>query len=87
MSYARWSEGDVYVFGNVKGGITCMQCKLMPGEEEGWTGDFSCSFPEGMLLHLQEHKDAGHSVPDRAMERLEKEAIREGDMLKMEVKL
>jgi murein endopeptidase len=84
MSYARWSEGDVYVFSHVDGGIMCMSCSLMP-EEDGCHSSFTCRFPEEMLKHLQEHKDAGHSVPDSAMKRLEKEAIEEGGMVVMKV--
>jgi hypothetical protein len=86
MSYARWSEGDVYVFADASGGITCMSCKLMP-EDDGWHEDFRCSVPEEMFFHLQGHKNVGHSVPDSAMERLETESRKEGGMIKMEVKL
>jgi len=30
MSLARWIEGDVYVFYDATGGITCMCCRFMP---------------------------------------------------------
>ena len=30
MSYARWSEGDIYVYGMSDGSYVCMQCPLMP---------------------------------------------------------
>jgi len=30
MSLARWLEGDVYVFYDSMGGVTCMSCRFMP---------------------------------------------------------
>ena len=30
MSYCRFSEGDVYMYGDVEGGFTCLACLLAP---------------------------------------------------------
>lgn len=76
MSYARWTEGDVYVFGNVDGGFTCMSCQFMPKCENSkfnLTKDFQCNTIKEMLDHLKRHEDEGHEVPPRAIKRLKEE--------------
>lgn len=82
MSYARWSDGDVYVFGTGKG-FVCMVCSLMPKEKcDGMlkgammNKDFQCKSEEEMLEHLKQHITAGDMVPNDAIERL-KEEIKE----------
>ncbi len=73
MSYARWGEdgSHVYVYGMHDGEedwLTCVQCKLRPGK-----GSFTCKTPGEMLRHLLEHRAQGHTVPGRALTRLEEE--------------
>lgn len=92
MSYARFSEGDVYVFrgkeahGSKKDRYICMACKMTPdnatklktydGKIFEWHGDFVCQHPNGMLGHLRAHQEAGHLVPRRAILRLKQEMSR-----------
>jgi hypothetical protein len=87
MSYARWGEdSDVYAYdaGSV---LVCCWCRLLRHDDNGPEPDFECNTPLGMIKHLKEHKALGHKVPDEALERLEKEAIRDGSMIVMEVKV
>ena len=62
MSYARWTKGysDVYVFAHADGGIKCCGCALEP---EPWSSFYADTSGE-MLIHLAEHKDKGHLVPE-----------------------
>lgn len=63
MSYARFSDSDVYIFLNVGGWLECCACLLGDYEE----GDM---FPESkkfyktddMIKHLEEHIGAGHEI-------------------------
>jgi hypothetical protein len=65
MSYARFSEGDVYVFLNVGGTLECCGCSL------GDRWDFDST--DAMLEHLREHAAAGHAIPDRCIPGLEED--------------
>jgi hypothetical protein len=71
MSYARWSPGvsDVYVYGDAEGQLVCHDCRLLNFE-----GDKRCETREGMILHLKEHREAGHRVPESTFSRLRDEA-------------
>lgn len=73
MSYCRFSpeESDVYVFGTVATAgekIECCGCRLVSDEPAYPLLDA----PE-MLKHLEAHRQAGHLVPEYAMERLRRE--------------
>lgn len=66
MSYCRWSgDSSVYVFCAVQGHLECCGCILNDKWEHYSTDD--------MLAHLEKHREAGHSVPDYAIERLKEE--------------
>lgn len=70
MSYARLSEGDVYVFEDVdEGKLCCMTCLLVDNYATFWADTH-----EEMLGHLLLHVDHDHDVPARAFERLLVEA-------------
>ena len=69
MSYARFSEGDVYVYDSGKT-ITCSACRLIG---DGFSFDMICDTPAQMLAHPEQHIAAGHHVPERAIERLKEE--------------
>lgn len=84
MSYARFSEGDVYVFVSSEG-IECCGCWLqqrewVDDESRPWTKGYYREigdkvqqvYPDnaGMIAHLETHIAAGHDVPDYCMERL-----------------
>ena len=97
MSYCRFSDGDVYMFDHVYGGIECCACRLAPFvptiftkgtdrpflgqrvepcEHCGGEGCKACmmhgsinfSTRSEALAHLLEHREAGHEVPDYAIE-------------------
>jgi len=59
MSYARWSaNSNVYVYADVRGGITCCGCAI-------YDGDYVNIKTSGyMIEHLDAHRAAGHLVPD-----------------------
>lgn len=93
MALARWIEGDVYVFYDTAGGVTCMLCRFMPLREvqhdEGspFSSLNGCMFPTDyntnsrteMIAHLKQHRDAGDRVPCRAFEQLEEDIRLSGD--------
>lgn len=64
MSYVRFgSEGsDVYVYLDVSGYLCCCACHLGDHWEHRST--------DAMIAHLQEHRDAGHCVPQFCIDRL-----------------
>lgn len=74
MSYARFSEGDLYLFENISGGWTCQFCLL----EKDNRNHEMCSLEE-VEQHLLNHIEVGHSVPDRALERVRREL--EGEVI------
>jgi hypothetical protein len=74
MSYCRWGEGsDVYVYLDVNGHLCCCGCQL----NEGWYYDST----RQMLAHLEEHKKAGHLVPEYAAEGLREDELDNDDWL------
>ena len=78
MSYARFGEGDVYVYCSTPGSFICDFCRL-----SGY-GDFHSTTRSGMITHLEQHIEAGHVVPSEAIERLQEEIETEGDEYKQE---
>jgi len=86
MSYARWGNGDVYVFGTVDNTYICMCCSMEPEKEikksvglfSGFSGmkmrgDFECGTRPEMIIHLEQHIELGETVPAEAIKRLEDE--------------
>lgn len=65
MSYCRFSEGDVYMYPSQEG-IECCLCLLAPP----W---LTLRTQRDGLKHLLEHIEAGHTVPQHAIDRLEGE--------------
>jgi hypothetical protein len=62
VSYARFNEGDVYVFAaTATGDWECCRCSLAPGSS------FNCATRREMVEHLHQHRAVGHLVPDRAI--------------------
>lgn len=56
MSYARFSYADVYIYMDVGGHLSCCGC---------WLGDeWEFHSTSAMIEHIQEHRKAGHDVPD-----------------------
>lgn len=73
MSYCRMSEGDVYMYHAITGGIVCCGCRFREK-----TGSVFFSRSEA-LSHLEFHMKNGDSVPARAIERLKNEIDEIGD--------
>lgn len=82
MSYAKWGQenSDVYLFGGVAHPppddvhvIVCCGCLLAREDPDDWLMSPSLDFgtKEAVLAHLQEHLDAGHTVPGSAIERIQ----------------
>lgn len=70
MSYARFGyDSDVYVFGLSDGGFECCGCRL----SEATLASQRFDDRQDLLLHLQDHKAAGHKVPPYAITRLQEE--------------
>jgi len=82
MSYARFSEGDVYLFAHADfGGWLCQGCGLPEDHEKRFGGEHSCWLVTAseVLEHLEAHIEAGHDVPERAVRRIEKEIAEHGE--------
>ena len=65
MSYCRFSEGDVYMYPSEQG-IACCLCLLAPQ----W---LNLPSRQEALSHLLEHRQAAHTVPQHAIDRLQDE--------------
>jgi hypothetical protein len=74
MSYARFSDADVYVFLNIFGYLECCGCAL-PESDFVQTPLFLTT--KDMISHLERHKEVGHSL-GHCIERL-KEDQQEND--------
>lgn len=76
MSYARFSDGDVYLF-PTGDGIECCACSLVDGPLTRWISvsehDDWREHVLDTLNHLARHELAGDIVPRVAIERLELE--------------
>lgn len=70
MSYARFSEGDVYIYSDGVA-LVCCGCSL----RRNWNYETR----RAMIHHIHEHQKAGHHVPTRCLRRLKEELLREGD--------
>jgi len=82
MRYCRfwWDGSDVYVFENTDDQIECCACLLCPSDRpENLMGveSFRCKTAAEMIVHLEQHRAAGHTVPDYAIEELNKKATLE----------
>lgn len=81
MAYARFGkDSDVYVYLSITDKYVCCSCALQEDATvyDGYRlwPDTNMDTPEQVIEHLREHVGAGHRVPDRAFERLEKERLR-----------
>lgn len=82
MSYARFSEGDIYLFAHADfSGWICQLCSLPEGHEKKFGCEGSCYLVTAreVLGHLEAHIETGHEVPERAMERIKIEIIEHGE--------
>lgn len=82
MSYCRFYEGEAYVARTVQGYIACYGCKLSDKLDDGMHDTFKATTYSAMINHIQQHIDAGHIIPDRAIKKLKHEQKRVGDEIK-----
>lgn len=69
MSYARFSDGDVYVLATCNDDdLTCLACSLRGGPGHSFGGTL-----KQMLQHLKQHIRAGDVVPGHCLERIRRE--------------
>jgi hypothetical protein len=69
MAYCRFSDGDVYLYLGTSG-FTCCWCKLQQDDFRS-AEDPVFQTSDEALDHLLKHREAGHDVPQYAIERLE----------------
>ena len=78
MSYARFIEGDVYVWEGChedgSGFVKCQACSLMPDYD-----DFTVTRLSHMVTHLEHHVERGHDVPARAFDEIGHDIRTRGD--------
>jgi hypothetical protein len=71
MSYARFGpNSDVYVYADVGGYLNCCGCILSNNRTAPSAFDTTAE----MLEHLEQHKAAGHQVPDYCISGLKEDA-------------
>jgi hypothetical protein len=76
MAYARFSShSDVYVYEDVRGFLCCMRCDLSDDRETRTKSRGE------MIEHLEDHRRAGHKVPDDATAELKVEVTKLGDLV------
>ena len=74
MSYARFSNGDVYVYlTDHEGarGYECQVCRLGKVRPNGWHESAYGMDTDAILDHLRAHHEAGHSVPPDTADAIE----------------
>jgi hypothetical protein len=84
MSYCRWGDGDLYIYEDVHGGLTCCACKLLnPGKPalDADATSFHCPTRSALIAHVEEHLAAGHDVQKYVAEYLRGEIARLGDLV------
>lgn len=72
MAFARFSDGDVYVYLNFDGLFECCACSLLGPVLSG--GCFLVETSAEMLAHLEGHRAAGDDVPQECLEELRADA-------------
>jgi hypothetical protein len=80
MAYCRWGDGDLYIYEDARGGLTCCGCKLQEQPPAGFDGaSFNCSTRSAMIAHIDEHRAAGHEVQKGVVDALREEIAQLGD--------
>jgi len=57
MAYSRFTNSDIYIYPSVLGDIVCSGCLL-------GTKSINIESDVQLLAHIQDHRDAGHNIPD-----------------------
>lgn len=80
MSYAEFSEGDVYLQDTPEGGWLCNGCKLAPLVNTSLYGELFKVHDNVRLTnlddvedHIYDHIKKNHIVPKRCLKRIEQE--------------
>lgn len=72
MSYCRMGDdSDVHIYYSNDKMYVCCMCFL--DAPDGYGEDFQCRTIDEMLMHLDEHFVAGHTVPQKCIIRLKEE--------------
>lgn len=82
MAYCRFADADAYIYDDVRYGIICCACWIMPEEEieTDIFGEYQRYFIgenfiagtdyDKMLAHIAEHRELGHHIPEYVDRRL-----------------
>lgn len=62
LSFARFSNSDVYIFEHANGFIECCGCILTEPEPDEIVGFAKLTTPREAISHLEEHQDAGYNI-------------------------
>jgi hypothetical protein len=84
MSYCRFVEAGAYIYDDVRYGLICCVCSLMPLRESTpnkffpetimINDNFIAEYDyDKMLDHVAEHRAAGHYIPEHVDEELIKD--------------
>lgn len=83
MSYCRKNEdSDAYIINHTLGGWQCVSCELVSKVEipkykgEGTEWVYPCVGFGSLVdlkLHMEEHREAGHKIPEDAFQRVNEE--------------
>ena len=68
MAFARFSDGDVYVYLNTDGLFECCACSFLGPLLSG--GCHLVETSAEMLAHLEQHRAAGDDVPEGCLKEL-----------------
>lgn len=72
MSFARFSDADIYIYEHVGGFIECCGCSLIDPEDGEMFGFAHLKTPREALAHLDAHEERGDDIGG-ARRRIEKE--------------
>ena len=73
MSYARFGpDSDVYVYSS-ECGYVCSWCTLQTEPDPEYDDHFVTKSASEMIQHLEQHRAAGHKVPDYTIKELQEE--------------
>jgi hypothetical protein len=64
VSFARFSNSDVYIFEHVGGFIQCCGCSIPESKKEEIFGFADLETPRDAIEHLKSHKKAGDDIGD-----------------------
>lgn len=73
MAYCRFSDGDIYLYQSIGGGIFCDMCPLQPPLTSADAAANVFATYDETIAHVQKHIAAGHHVPDGVIEELERD--------------